>query len=258
MTYPRSWLGSVVEHYFGSANWFLRQAFPLQGHEKQWCLSKKKSPWQGNQSDKWRDGSERAPLLCSNLSLKRVTRAFLSEGKSPQQYLKTVDKHLLFYSGSFPPFSSLHCCGVETGWISTESFSRKWWKLSFFSVCTVTHSGESWRGWKGHLTVPPASDWSVGGKSPQSNQRPFPGWARDCEREAVPAAGMPGPTGGPCWGEEAERQPGGSPSRKQTPWGWGHQVLIAAMGKGARQGALGQGGVPLVSSNREPCWNTTP
>lgn len=29
--------------YFCSADWFLRQAFPLQGHEKQWCLSKKKA-----------------------------------------------------------------------------------------------------------------------------------------------------------------------------------------------------------------------
>ena len=234
--------------YFCSANWLLCQAFPLQGHEKQWCLSKKKSPWQGNQSDKWRDGSEGAPLPCSNLSLKRVTRASLSEGKSPQQYLKTVDKHLLFYSGSFPPFSSLHCCGVETGWISTESFSRKWWKLSFSSVCMVTHSGESWRGWRAiwQCLQPQIGVWV--GRAHSLISGTSPGWAWDCEREAVPAAGMPGPTGGPCWGEEAERQPGGSRFSKQTPWGWGHQVLIAAMGKGARQGALGQGGVPLVSS----------
>lgn len=62
---------------------------------------------------------EETPLSCSHLSLKRVTRTFLSEGKEwdhLQQYLRMLNKHLLFYSGSFfPLFSSLYCCGVETG-----------------------------------------------------------------------------------------------------------------------------------------------
>lgn len=123
-----------------------------------------------------------------------------------------VDKHLLFYSGSFSSlfsFPSLHCCGVETGWISTESFRRKWWKLSFSSLCTVTHSRESRRWRRGHLTMPPASDWIVGGKSPQSNQQSFPGvgrgvwmWGCPCSKDTQSTD----PQKQPQRDEEAKRQ----------------------------------------------------
>lgn len=58
--------------------------------------------------------------------------------------------------------------------------------LSGVTPCTVGRAGED----GGRLTVPPASDWSVGGNSPRSNQRPFP--RVGCESEAVPVAGMPG------------------------------------------------------------------
>lgn len=52
-------------------------------------------------------GTDLGRLLPEQLYvLERVTRTFLSEGKERahrQQYLKMVDKHLLFYSGSPPP-----------------------------------------------------------------------------------------------------------------------------------------------------------
>lgn len=125
-----------------------------------------------------------------------------------------VDKHVLFYSGAFislslSPFSSLHCCGVETGWISTESFSRKWWKLSFSSVCTVTQSRESWRWRKGCLTMPPASNWIVGGKNSHSNQQSFPGvgrgvsaWGYSCSKDTSQTDTQKQPW----WSQEAKRQ----------------------------------------------------
>lgn len=120
-----------------------------------------------------------------------------------------VDKHVFFYSGYFSPFFFIALLGVETGWISTESVSRKWWKLSFSSVCTVTHSRESWRQRRGCLTMPPASNWILGGKSPRSNQQSFPGvgwglsmWDCSCSKDTSLTTTQKQPW----WCEEAVRQ----------------------------------------------------
>ena len=129
------------------------------------------------------------------MPLERVTRIFLSEEKqgatrnNTSEWLISMCSILGIF---FLPFFFIALLGVETGWISTESVSRKWWKLSFSSVCTVTHNRERAEddgGAAEQCLRPQIGSWVGRAHGLISNHSL--GWAGDCQWEIFPAARTP-------------------------------------------------------------------